>query len=192
MKKFFKFIFDEIKNWINFFIRNIPGKIGILIRRLAYFRNFKNVSIPSAFYFDDLKSVSFGENISMGVFCHFYSKGGEIILRDNVKLNINIVLNSSIGGKIIIGQNSLIGPNVIMRTANHNFDSVKIPINKQGHNFGDIIIQEDVWIGANSIILGNVKIGKGAIIGAGSLVNKDVDSFTVVAGVPVKIIKKRT
>ena len=56
----------------------------------------------------------------------------------------------------------------------------------------DIIIQEDVWIGANSIILGNVKIGKGAIIGAGSLVNKDVDSFTVVAGVPVIIIKKRT
>ena len=141
------FILDEIKNWINFFLRSIPGKIGIIIRRLIYVRNFNNVSIPTQFYFDSLKTVSFGKNISMGVFCHFYCKGGEIILKDNVKLNINIVLNSSIGGKIIIGQNSLIGPNVIIRTANHNFDVMDIPINEQGHNFGNVVIDKNVWIG---------------------------------------------
>ena len=129
--------------------------------------------------------------MSLGFFCHFYSKGGEIILKDNIKLNINVVLNSSIGGKIIIGKNSLIGPNVIMRTANHNFERIDSKINSQGHNFGNIIIDEDVWIGANSIILGDVKIGKGAIIGAGSLVNKDVDSYSIVGGVPAKLIKKR-
>ena len=66
-----------------------------------------------------------------------------------------------------------------------------IPINEQGHNFGNVVIDKNVWIGANTVILGNVKIGEGAIIGAGSLVNKDVNSFTIVGGVPAKIIKKR-
>ena len=169
MKKIYLTIFQEIKDWINFFLRNIPGKIGVLLRKFIYFFNTKgynNVSIPTGFFFDTLKSVSFGKNVSLGFFCHFYSKGGEIILKDNIKLNINVVLNSSIGGKIIIGKNSLIGPNVIMRTANHNFERIDLKINSQGHNFGNIIIDEDVWIGANSIILGDVKIGKGAIIGA--------------------------
>ena len=193
MKYFFKIFIEEIKEWMFFVLRNIPGKIGIILRKGFYFfsKKLNNVSIPVGFYFDNLKNVSFGKNVSIGVFCHFYSKGGIIKIEDNVALNINVVINSSIGGRIIIGQNSLIGPNVTIRTANHNFDSVKIPINKQGHKFGDIIIQEDVWIGANSIELGNVKIGKGAIIGAGSLINKDVDPFTIVAGVPAKLIKKR-
>jgi len=191
MKKIYLVIILEIKEWIKFFLRNIPGKIGIIIRRLIYVKNFNNVSIPTAFYFDSLKKVSFGKNISMGGYCHFYSNGGKIILKDNVKLNINVVLNSSIGGEIIIGQNSLIGPNVIIRTANHNFDRIDLPINQQGHNFGNVVIDKNVWIGANTIILGNVKIGEGAIIGAGSLVNKDIHSFTIVGGVPAKIIKKR-
>jgi len=194
MRNIFLFFIRETKDWINFILRNIPGKIGINLRKGAYYfyaKKLNNVSIPVGFYFDSLKRVSFGKNVTIGVFCHFYSKGGSIKIEDNVAFNNNVVINSSIGGNINIGKNSLIGPNVIFRTANHNFDDIKIPINKQDHNFGNIIIENNVWIGANSIVLGNVKICEGAIIGAGSVVNKDVDSFTIVAGVPAKIIRKR-
>ena len=56
---------------------------------------------------------------------------------------------------------------------------------------GDIIIENDVWIGCSSQILAGVKIGEGAIIAAGSLVNKDVESYSIVGGVPAKLISFR-
>jgi len=57
--------------------------------------------------------------------------------------------------------------------------------------YGDVVIKNDVWIGARVIIKGGVEIGDGAVIGAGSVVTKDVDPYTIVAGVPAKPIKKR-
>ena len=193
MKYFFSVCIQEIKEWIYFILRNFPGRTGIILRSKFFFPKniYNDVSISTGFHFDSFKTVSFGKNITIGAHCHFYSKGGIIEIQDNVAFNINVVLNSSIGGIILIEKNSLIGPNVIMRTANHNFDSDKIPINKQGHKYGDIIIKEDVWIGANSVILGNVKIGRGAIIGAGSVVNRNVESFSIVGGVPIKLLKHR-
>jgi len=59
-----------------------------------------------------------------------------------------------------------------------------------GDKEGKIIIQDDAWIGAGAIILPNVTIGKGAVVGAGAVVTKDVPPYTVVAGVPAKEIKK--
>jgi acetyltransferase-like isoleucine patch superfamily enzyme len=56
---------------------------------------------------------------------------------------------------------------------------------------GEIIIEDDVWIGSNAVILSNCTIGKGAIIGAGAVVTRNVDSYTVVGGVPAKLVKKR-
>ena len=56
---------------------------------------------------------------------------------------------------------------------------------------GEIIINDDVWIGSNAVILPNCTIGKGAIIAAGAVVTKNVDSYTVVGGVPAKLIKRR-
>ena len=98
-------------------------------------------------------------------------------------------MNASIKGNIKIGDNVLIGLNVVCRTANHNFKK-EININKQGHSYGNIEIEKNVWVGANCIILSGVKIGEGAVIAAGAVVNKDVDSYTIVGGVPAKLIKK--
>jgi len=85
----------------------------------------------------------------------------------------------------------MIGPNVVMRTANHNFLRTDIPMQVQGHLFGDINIEDDVWIGANVTILGGVNIGRGSIIGAGAVVTKNVPSMAIAAGVPARLIKWR-
>ena len=95
------------------------------------------------------------------------------------------------GGAIRIGEWCLIGPNVVMRTASHRYDNPNKFIRQQGHVVGDIHIEDDVWIGANALILGGVHIGKGAVIGAGAVVTKDVPSLAIVVGIPAKVVKFR-
>ncbi len=92
---------------------------------------------------------------------------------------------------IKIGDNVLIGPNVVIRAADHNFDNIDIPINMQGHRSGRIIIEDNVWIGANVTIIRDVTIGTGSVIGAGAVVTKDVPPYSIAAGVPARVIKSR-
>jgi len=78
-----------------------------------------------------------------------------------------------------------------MRTSNHIYDRTDIFITEQGHTKGKIEIEEDVWLGANVMILPGVHIGKGAIVGAGAVVTKNVPSMAIVVGNPAKILKFR-
>jgi len=108
---------------------------------------------------------------------------------DNVAINNDVWINAS--GNVRIGNNVIIGPRVIIHSANHKYDDPHTPIQKQGHIFEKVMIEDDVWIGAGAIILPGVQIGKGAVIAAGSVVTKDVLPYTVVAGVPARKIKDR-
>ena len=97
------------------------------------------------------------------------------------------------GGKVVIGNNNLIAQHVTMIATNHKF-SKNTPIKEQGWSSDGknyVVIEDDVWIGANCVILPGVTIHKGAVIGAGSVVTKDVPEYTIVAGVPARIIKNR-
>ncbi len=93
-------------------------------------------------------------------------------------------------GKVKIGDNCFIAPNVSIYTAGH---PIHPKIRNTMYEYGiDMTIGNDVWIGGNSVICPGVNIGDGAVIGAGSVVTKDVPSYTVVAGNPAKVIKKIT
>ena len=86
----------------------------------------------------------------------------------------------------------MMGPYVKMYVQNHNFSRTDIPMNQQGNSpVRPIVIGDDVWIGANVIILPGVSIGTGCVIGAGSVVTKSLPEYSVVAGNPAKIIKNR-
>lgn len=94
-------------------------------------------------------------------------------------------------GKIIIGDYVQTGANVMMFAFNHGTALNNIPMIKQDYYEGDIVIEDDVWIGAGSIILPGVRIGKGAVIASNAVVNKDVPENTIVGGVPAKLIRHR-
>ena len=196
MSKLLRILFREIKIWFECLICYLPGSVGQLIRRRWFIYKFNLRSNHANFIgigaqFISPNDINFLGNIKLSEFCYFNADGGLINVGINVAFNRNVHINSSCGGKISIGNNCLIGPGVVMRTANHNFSRVDINIQDQGHSAKDIIIDEDCWIGANCVILGGVHIKKGAIVAAGAVVTKNVDSLAIVGGVPAKFIKFR-
>lgn len=96
------------------------------------------------------------------------------------------------GGYIEIGDNCLISQHVTIVCSNHGIERER-QINKQPWSRKDayIIIGNDVWIGANSVILPGVKIGDGAVIAAGSIVTKNIEPYSIMAGCPAKLLKYR-
>ncbi len=114
------------------------------------------------FYSDCGKNITIGDNVFINACCKFQDQGG-----------------------ISIGSNCLIGHNVTIATLNHDLN----PKKRQNSIPNPVIIEDNVWIGADVTILPGVKIGNGAIIAAGSIVTKNVDKNTIVAGNPAKIIK---
>ena len=114
----------------------------------------------------------------------------KIIIGKYVQLNPYCVLY---GGNITIKDNCMIAPHVVITTANHDFIQTEVPMRFAGVvNKADLIIEADVWVGGKvSIIAGSKHIGKGAVVGANSVVNKPVPDYAIVAGVPAKIIGYR-
>ena len=106
--------------------------------------------------------------------------------------NSGIGVDCKLYGPVRIGNDVMMGPEVIAYTVSHCFENPDILIREQGYKeLQPITIGDDVWIGRRVMLLPGVSIGKGAVIGAGAVVTKDVPEFAVVGGVPAKIIKWR-
>jgi acetyltransferase-like isoleucine patch superfamily enzyme len=98
---------------------------------------------------------------------------------------------ASANAHVIISAHALLGPNVVVITANHTFGARDAPVGAQPQCERDVHIGEDVWVGANAVILPGVTIGSGAIVAAGAVVTADVDAFAIVGGVPARVIGTR-
>lgn len=121
-----------------------------------------SVTLLPPFYVDYGKHIEIGKGCFIQQCCTFFGRGG-----------------------ITLGENVLVGPKVNIITINHDPD----PENRSATYGRPVVIGDNVWIGINSTILPGVSIGCGAIIGANSVVTKDVPPMTVVAGNPARIIK---
>lgn len=115
--------------------------------------------------------------------------GKNVFIGKNVVLTPGTYLNAA-GGKIVIEDNVLLGPNVYMSTTKHHYEDITKPVLFQGHDFTTITIKQDSWIGASVIIFNDVTIGQHAVIGAGSVVRESIPDYCVAAGVPAKVIRK--
>jgi acetyltransferase-like isoleucine patch superfamily enzyme len=119
-----------------------------------------------------------------------------IFVGDDVHLGIKPTLIAS-KAKIIIGSHVMFGPEVTIRGGNHRVDllgrymTTITEAEKRPEDDKGVVVEDDVWVGTRAIILHGVKIGRGAIIGAGSVVTHDVNPYTIVAGNPARFIKFR-
>lgn len=145
-----------------------------------FIRWFRKISARNAFDYC-------GKNVTIERMADF-GTGVGISIGNNSGLGINC----NIRGPLEIGDNVMMGPDVLILTSRHNTSRVDIPMCKQGDlPKQKVTIGNDVWIGARVIILPGVKVGNGVIIGAGSVVTKNIPDYAVVVGAPAKIIRIR-
>lgn len=139
--------------------------------------------------------LDLGDNLYIGSRCTFeitVNPPGFVTIGANtwISRDCHICSNASIQ----IGANVLIGEFVSIRDTTHDYADINRPIKQQRDIVGHIIIEDNVWIGRGTLILGRpegVVIGQGAVIGANSVVSKSVPAFTVVAGAPAKFVRSR-
>lgn len=187
----------EFSDWWRCMLKALPGQVGVRLRRRHWSKVCRRVGCDLLVLGGSLPEgdISLGDMVGIGENNVFLAGGtgvsGKIVVGSRVKTNGNVMINARNGGDITIGDNVLVGPNVVMRSADHVFSLCDTPISQQGNAFGDIVIEDDVWIGANVVITRGVVIGRGAVVGAGAVVTKDVAPNTVVGGVPAKQIGQR-
>ena len=130
---------------------------------------------------------SCGQSVNVERGANFYT-GWEVEVGDHSSLGVDCMVPYDLK----VGKDVMMGPYVIIVGENHNFADRETPMRLQGYTkFPPVRIEDDVWIGARSIILPGLTIGKGSIIGAGSVVTKDVPPYAICAGNPARIIKYR-
>jgi acetyltransferase-like isoleucine patch superfamily enzyme len=108
---------------------------------------------------------------------------------DEVDLALGVIITTS--GGVSIGARTLVGYRAQILSTNHRIPLGHDPIFSAGHESAPVHVGQDVWIGAQAIILPGVTIGNGAVVAAGSIVTRDVAPYTVVGGVPAKVIRIR-
>ena len=138
-------------------------RVAFAKKILSYCGSAVNIE-HNAFFTPD---VSLGDRSGIGIDCEVY-------------------------GPVTIGKDVMMGPEVVIYTSGHKYDRLDIPMMDQGSTEKkQVTIGDDVWIGRRAIIMPGVTVGTGSIIGAGAVVTKDVPPYSVVAGVPAKVVKHR-
>ncbi len=197
MLRFFKKIYWVVMTlWYLPWVRGI-GK-GAHLSRGIFFGGLRSnvtigagvaVEVGASLVAESNGVVVIGANSLIGRFSYIKAFGGVVEIGDNVSINAYTYISGA--GGIKIGKNTRIASHVSIMTSNHVFSDRLEPIFKQGLSKLGVTIGEDVWVGSGVRILDGVIIGDGAIVAAGAVVNKDIIPYSIVGGVPAKIIKMR-
>lgn len=118
-------------------------------------------------------------------FCCINNAVGDVTIGDYTRIGIH----NTIIGPVCIGNHVNLAQGITVTALNHNFEDASKRIDEQGISTKPVVIGDDVWIGANAVILPGVTIGSHCVVAAGAVVTKDVPDNCVVGGVPAKVIK---
>jgi len=186
-----KLFMGESSGWV------LVGK-QVSIRYAAYLQAGKELIIEDYAEINarSTRKIILGNRVTIGKYAiirpgNLY--GGEpgegLVVGDHSNIGPYCYIGCS--GHISIGNNVMISPRVSIYAENHVFDNTDTPIKSQGVKKENVVIEDDCWIASNSILLAGVTIGKGSVVAAGSVVTQDVPPYSVVAGVPARVIKNR-
>jgi acetyltransferase-like isoleucine patch superfamily enzyme len=189
--------------------KGIRYRLVLSIRKHWWKRKLSHIKAGSEIwhkYQQKISLLSTAED-DMEIRNYFYERsitcGGKAYILPNVifcypyriKLGYNVFINRgtyiTARGPVTIGDHVIIGPGVIINSGMHQYMERNTLIRDQGHRISPIHIGNDVWIGANAVIMPGVTLGDGCVIGAGAIVTHSIPAYTVAVGVAAKVIKER-
>lgn len=132
------------------------------------------------------RKFSIGDYSVVESFACINNAVGDVTIGNHTRVG----LHNTIIGPVKIGNHVNLAQGITVTALNHNFGDTSKRIDEQGVSTNNVIIEDDVWIGANAVILPGVKIGTHCVVAAGAVITKDVPPHSLVAGVPAKIIKQ--
>lgn len=181
----------RLKKFVDFLIMNqTETRPRWYIRLLAplYQHRGKGSIIHSSVRMDTppYRRFSIGRKSVIESFSCINNAVGDVIIGDYTRVG----LHNTIIGPVRIGNNVNLAQGITVTALNHNFDDTTKRIDQQGVSTKAVTINDDVWIGANAVVLPGVTIGTHSVVAAGAVVSKDVPPYTIVAGVPAKVIKQ--
>jgi acetyltransferase-like isoleucine patch superfamily enzyme len=148
----------------------------------------KNALIRSNVRLDVLpfNDFSVGRDSTIEDYATINNGVGHVLIGERSRVGISCVVI----GPVKIGNDVIMAQNIVMSGLNHGYEDVTMPINLQKCTMKEIVIEDESWIGANAVITAGVTVGKHAVVAAGSVVTKDVPSYSIAAGNPARIIKR--
>jgi len=189
-------VMRELANWVESAISWMPGALGYVARRKWFGRTLgmlgEHAILGQGLALHGPSRIRIGSGFSCWRFCTLAAcSDGWLIIGNGVGINSNVYINACNASTITIGDNVRIGPNVVLRASDHVTKSRDLLIRQQGHTVGRIVIEDDVWLGANVTVVAGVAIKRGAVVGANAVVTRDVEPYTIVGGVPARPIGMR-
>jgi len=162
--------------WVKLFVNPVKHKKGkrSLIRR----RTRMDVLPFNRFEIGNDSTIEDFSTINNGV--------GDVFIGDRTRIGLGNVLI----GPVKVGNDVMFAQNVVLSGLNHSYEDISIPISLQKVSTNPIVIEDEVWIGANATITAGVTVGKHSVVAGGSVVVKDVPPYSVVAGNPARILKQ--
>jgi len=203
------------------FMSGLPGALGLLCRKVFYpimipdcgkgivwgknmvIRYPQKIRIHDQCIFDDgcvldakgesNKGISIGHFCMLGRHTILGCKNSDIVIGDHVGISPHCIIHAVDTSRVVVEENVVIGTMVYLAGGgDYHFERTDIPISEQGMDFkGGIHIGKNCWIGANTVILDGVTIGHDSIVGAGSVVSKDLPPLAIALGNPAQIIRMR-
>lgn len=162
--------------WVKLFLnpfRHKKGK-GSLIRRRTRMDvlPFNDFSLGAQSTIEDFSTINNGV--------------GSVFIGDRTRIGMSNVLI----GPVTVGNDVMFAQNIVLSGLNHGYEDINLPPSKQAVETKPIVVEDEVWIGANAVVTSGVTIGKHSIIAAGCVVVKDVPPYSIVGGNPGKILKQ--
>ena len=170
-------------------IRTILGRLRAMLLRMRGARIGSKSSIGARVIVDRARCVTLGSRVEIEHDVFLKTIGGSLTIGDYVFIGRGCEID--VAQSVTIGAHTLLAPNVFITDHTHNHARAQ-RLDQQGSRMAPVTIGSDAWIGAHAVVLAGVTIGDGAIIGAGAVVTRNVEPYTIVAGVPARVIGSRS